>query len=82
MQKGLSLGKVISVHSDSVEKGKIIAQKPEPHERLTGKIIVLVSQGPHELLYYCPDFTNKSIENARETADKMGLGLIAKALAI
>ena len=78
MEKGLSIGEVISVHSDSVEKGKIIAQKPEPHERLTDKITVLVSLGPHELSYSCPDFLNKSIEDAKETADKLGLTLETK----
>ncbi|RPI36063.1 MAG: PASTA domain-containing protein [Nitrospiraceae bacterium] len=78
MQKGLSIGKVISVHSDSVAKGEIIAQKPEPHERLTDKITVLVSLGPHELIYICPDFMNKRIDNAKETAEKMGLVLESK----
>jgi serine/threonine-protein kinase len=78
MEKGLAIGEVISVHSDSVEKGKIVAQKPEPHERLTGKITVLVSLGPHELSYSCPDFLNKSLEEAKETADKLGLKLETK----
>ena len=78
MQKGLSIGKTIYVHSDTVEKGKIVAQKPEPHERLSDKITVLVSLGPPEVLYFCPDFINKSIENAQETADKIGLSLESK----
>jgi len=78
MQKGLSIGNVIYVHNDSVEKGKIIAQKPEPQERLSGKITVLVSLGPHELIYFCPDFLNKSIENAQEIAEKMGLSVESK----
>jgi serine/threonine-protein kinase len=78
MQKGLSIGKVIYVHSDTMEKGKIIAQKPEPHERLSDKITVLVSLGPLELTYFCPDFVNMSIENAQETADKIGLSLETK----
>ena len=78
MEKGLAIGEVISVHSDSVGEGKIIAQKPEPHERLTDKITVLVSLGPHELSYSCPDFLNKSIEDAKETADKLGLVLETK----
>jgi beta-lactam-binding protein with PASTA domain len=63
IQKGLSIGKVISVHSDSVGKGKIT---------------VLVSLGPHELIYFCPDFLNRSIENAKLTADKIGLSLETK----
>jgi len=78
MQKGLSIGKVIYIHSDTEEKGKIIAQKPEPHERLSDKITVLVSLGPHELIYFCPDFLNKSIEDAQETAEKIGLSLETK----
>ncbi|PKL52056.1 MAG: hypothetical protein CVV37_03215 [Nitrospira bacterium HGW-Nitrospira-1] len=78
MQKGLSIGEVIYVHSDAVEKGEIIAQKPEPHERLSGKITALVSLGPDELIYFCPDFLNKSIENAKETAESIGLALEVK----
>jgi len=78
MQKGLSIGKVIYVHSDTEEKGRVIAQKPEPHESLTNKIAALVSLGPHEILYFCPDFLNKSMENAKETADKLGLTLESK----
>lgn len=78
MQKGLSIGKVIYVHTDSAEKGKIIAQRPEPQERLSDRITVLVSLGPSELNYFCPDFLNKSIENAKELADKIGLSLEPK----
>ena len=78
MEKGLAIGEVISVHSDSVGKGKIVAQKPEPHERLSDKVTVLVSLGPHELIYSCPDFLNKSIEDAKETAGKLGLALETK----
>ncbi len=73
VQQGLRIGRVINVHSDSVEKGKIIAQKPEPEERLTDSITVLVSLGPDEVTYYCPDFLNKGIGETKETAAKMGL---------
>ncbi len=73
VQKGLRIGKVINVHSDSVEKGKVVAQSPEPDERLDGPITVLVSAGPHELTYYCPDFQGKSLDEAKETAQKIGL---------
>jgi eukaryotic-like serine/threonine-protein kinase len=78
MEKGLSIAKVISVHSDAVDKGKVIAQKPEPHEKLSGGITVLVSLGPHELIYLCPDFRNKSIDYAKETAQKLGINLELK----
>lgn len=73
LQKGLKIGKLIYVHSDSIEKGKIIAQKPEPAERVTDNITVLVSLGPHELSYYCPDFLNKNLENVKEITEKIGL---------
>lgn len=73
IQTGLGLGSVIYVHSDSVERGTVIAQKPEPHERLSDKITVLVSLGPHELIYVCPDFLNKDVAQAREIAENLGL---------
>jgi beta-lactam-binding protein with PASTA domain len=69
----LRIGRVISVHSDSVEKGKIVAQKPEPDERMTDTITVLVSLGPHELTYHCPDFLGRTPEEAKTIAEKMGL---------
>lgn len=78
MQKGLRIGKVISVHSDTAEKGVIIAQSPEPDDRLTDVITVLVSTGPHEQFYYCPDFTGKQIDYAREIAAKMALSVETK----
>ncbi len=78
IQKGLSIGKTIKVHSDSVEKGRVVAQSPEPDERLTGPITVLVSLGPNEVPYYCPDFQNKSLEEARDTAGKIGLSIETK----
>jgi beta-lactam-binding protein with PASTA domain len=73
IQKGLRIGRIINVHSDTVEKGMIVAQKPEPDEKVSDNIIVLVSLGPHELSYYCPDFTNKDLEGVKETAGKMNL---------
>jgi beta-lactam-binding protein with PASTA domain len=78
MAKGLRVGRVISVHSDSVEKGKVIAQRPEPDEPSTDSITVLVSLGPDEVTYYCPDFLNKSYDHAKEVAVKMGLVLQTK----
>lgn len=75
MQQGIKIGKTVYVHSDFVEKGKIVAQRPEPDEKLSGSLTVLVSLGPHEVSYTCPDFTNKSADEARETAGKMGLAV-------
>lgn len=73
LQKGLKIGKVITVHSDSVEKGKIVAQRPEPDERLRDMITALVSAGPHEATYYCPDLQNRTLESAKELVGRLGL---------
>jgi eukaryotic-like serine/threonine-protein kinase len=73
MEKGLKIGKVIKVHSDSVGKNRIVAQKPGPDERPTGSITVIVSLGPPDIAYSCPDFTGKDLEEARQIAQKMGL---------
>lgn len=78
LRKGLRVGKVITVHSDTIEKGKIVAQRPEPDERLTDTITVLVSAGPHEISYICPDFVNKHVDDARELAAKIGLVIETK----
>lgn len=73
MQKGLRVGKVINVHSDTVPKGVIVAQKPEPDDKLTDVITILISAGPHDQAYSCPDFQGKQIEDVKEVAQKMGL---------
>jgi eukaryotic-like serine/threonine-protein kinase len=73
LQKGLRIGKVIIVHSEAIQKGIIVAQRPEPDDKLTDKITVLVSAGPHEQAYYCPDFQGKQIEDVRDVAQKMAL---------
>lgn len=78
IQKGLRVGKVITVHADSVEKGRIVAQRPEPDEHLADTITVLVSAGPHEMSYTCPDFVNKTLDEAMELAKKLGLVIETK----
>ncbi len=77
MEKGLRIARVIEVHSDSVAKGEILAQRPEPDEPLADQITVLVSLGPNEVTYYCPDFLGRSYDEAKEVAGKMGLVLQA-----
>ena len=67
------IGKVITVHSDKVQKGIIVAQRPEPDDKLTDVITVLVSAGPHDQAYYCPDFQGKQLEDVQEVAQKMGI---------
>lgn len=75
IQKGLRIGKVITVHSESAEKGIVIAQNPEPDDKLTDLVTVLVSAGPHDQAYTCPDFHGKQIDEAREIAKKMSLSV-------
>ncbi|MEW6417332.1 MAG: PASTA domain-containing protein [Nitrospirota bacterium] len=73
LQKGLKITKVIKVHSDSVEKDRIVAQKPGPDERVSDYITVLVSLGPYDIFYYCPDFKGMSFEQAKELIKKLKL---------
>jgi len=75
LQKGLKIDKIIRVHSNSAEKDKVIAQKPGTDERVIGKITLVVSSGPYDVIYYCPEFQGKTIEEAMQLADKLGLKL-------
>lgn len=81
---GLKLGRVIRVHSSTIESGKVIAQMPTPEdasgagpsqdimEERHGFSIIL-SSGPYDAVYYCPDFAGKSREDAAGLAAKLGL---------
>jgi eukaryotic-like serine/threonine-protein kinase len=73
LQKGLKIGKVIMVHSDLVEKDRIISQKPEPDEQVSDVVTVLVSQGPYDRTYLCPDFTDMPLEQASILIKKLNL---------
>jgi eukaryotic-like serine/threonine-protein kinase len=78
LQKGLRIAKMIMVHSDLVEKDKIVAQKPGPEEQASDTITVLVSLGPHEKTYFCPDFTGMYSGTAKELAGKLNLKVISE----
>jgi serine/threonine-protein kinase len=73
LQKGLKIAKVIPVHSDTVEKDRIVAQKPETDEQVSDNITVLVSLGPYDKLYTCPDFKGMSLDQTKEIAKKLSL---------
>jgi len=73
LQKGLKIGKVIMVHSDVVEKDVIIAQKPDVNDHVSDTVTVLVSQGPYEAIYYCPDFKDMPMEQVGILIKKLGL---------
>ncbi len=72
----IKLGKITWVHSDAVEKGKIIAQRPLPESANSGEINFLVSLGPYDVMYRCPSFMNMTIQEARTLSKKLGIRLI------
>lgn len=71
IQKGLKLAGVILVHSDDVEKDRVLAQKPTPMDRVGETVTVVVSLGPHERMYYCPDLKGKTLEEASDLARRL-----------
>lgn len=73
LQNGLKVSKIIRVHSNSVEKDVVIAQKPAGGENLADKITLIVSSGQYETVYYAPDFQGMKKEEAVQLAEKLGL---------
>ncbi len=73
LQKGLKIAKVIMVHSDVVEKDRIIAQRPGTEEQVSDTVTVLVSLGPYEKIYSCPDFKGMSFDQANGIIKKLNL---------
>jgi len=78
LQKGLKIAKVVPVHSDVVDKDRILSQKPGPEDQVSDSITVLVSLGPYEKRYYCPDFTGMSLEQAAALVKQLNLKLTAE----
>jgi serine/threonine-protein kinase len=74
----MTVKKVTWVHSDTVGKGIIIAQRPLPGNRTGNEINFLVSLGPYDVSYRCPSFVNMTIDDARLLAKELGLKLIEK----
>lgn len=73
IQKGLKISRVLLVHSDLVEKDRVISQKPAPDEPVSDHIQVIVSLGPYEKLYTCPDFKGLSVQQAQELIKKLNM---------
>ncbi|HXX80595.1 MAG TPA: PASTA domain-containing protein, partial [Thermodesulfovibrionales bacterium] len=84
-KSGLRIEKIIYVHSDSVEKDRIIAQRPNPDEIAWGTssqktdenggrqygLSLIVSSGPYEMVYICPEFSGKNREEALALAEQL-----------
>jgi beta-lactam-binding protein with PASTA domain len=75
---GLRTGRVSRVHSDTVGKDMVIAQRPQIGEPGGGMVSLLVSLGPYEVSYKCPSFTDRSLEDARALTQRLGLRLSEK----
>ncbi|OGW36858.1 MAG: hypothetical protein A2Y97_06315 [Nitrospirae bacterium RBG_13_39_12] len=73
LQKGVKIAKLIKVHSDTAEKDRIVAQKPRPDEHVSEQITLLVSIGPYDIIYSCPDFKDMSLEQANNLTKKLSL---------
>ncbi len=75
---GIKIKKVTSVHSDSMAKGMIIAQRPLSGNSAGNEINFLVSLGPYIRSYRCPAFVNMTIDDARRLAKELGIELVEK----
>jgi len=72
---GIRVKKTTSVHSAKAAKGEIIAQRPLPGNSTGNEINFLVSLGPDELEYSCPDFVSMEPGEARVLADALAITL-------
>lgn len=72
-EKGLELNQIIMVHSDKVPKDVVIAQRPEPAEWTGETITLIASDGPRDVIYYCPEFTGMKKDDAMFLAHELDL---------
>ncbi|MBI5057883.1 MAG: PASTA domain-containing protein [Nitrospirae bacterium] len=72
----MKAGKVTWTHSDTVEKGTIIAQRPLPGNIKVNEINFLVSLGPYDVFYKCPSFVNMTVDDAKMLAQQLGIELV------
>lgn len=75
---GIKISKITRVHSDTVKKGWIIAQRPLPGNIESNEINFLVSLGHYAVSYRCPTFVNMTTEDARMLATELGIKLNEK----
>jgi serine/threonine-protein kinase len=75
---GLKIGRITRVHSYTVEKDRVIAQRPLPGYSEEDKVNLLVSDGLYEISYRCPSFINMTVNEAERLASILGLRLVVK----
>lgn len=78
LRNGLKISRVIRVHSATIERDRVISQRPGPDEKIVEQVTLIVSAGPYEAIYYCPDFQDKTLGEAYQLAEKLGLKLNIK----
>lgn len=71
--KGLTVSKVKHIHSNTIQKGRVIAQRPAPLEDTGAPIVLFVSAGPYDIIYYCPSFEGMLKNDALALAQELGL---------
>ena len=76
MELDMKIEKITRVHSYTVEKDIIIAQRPLPGFSDDNRVNLLVSLGLYTVSYRCPSFVNMTIHEARKAAAVLGLKLI------
>jgi serine/threonine-protein kinase len=75
-KSGLEIGRLIRVHSYSMERDIVIAQRPLPGFSEDNKVNLLVSAGLYEVSYKCPSFKDMTMDEARKVAMALGLKLV------
>ena len=77
LERGLTVGVVSSVHSESIEMDKIISQDPLPQTRLAQSPLVnlLVSTGRKSREYLMPELTGSNLEEVSKILEVSGLKL-------
>ncbi|GBE02184.1 serine/threonine-protein kinase PK-1 [bacterium BMS3Bbin06] len=73
IKNNLKIKRILRARSDAYEKDTVIGQRPTPDERGADRVSLLVSNGPFDVLYSCPDFAGMSLSAAKELVEKMGL---------
>ncbi|MEE8329781.1 MAG: PASTA domain-containing protein [Thermodesulfovibrionia bacterium] len=75
-RSGIEIGKITMVRSDTVEKDRVITQRPLPGYFSDNKVNLVVSLGLYDVSYRCPLFVDMTIIEARKTAKALGLKLV------
>ncbi|MEF9438192.1 MAG: PASTA domain-containing protein, partial [Candidatus Mariimomonas ferrooxydans] len=65
-RSGIEIGKITRVRSDTVEKDRVITQRPLPGYFSDNKVNLVVSLGPYDVSYRCPLFVDMTVIEARK----------------